>query len=113
MPDPEIHIIDASRAGPLDWPLVAEKFYQAQQRGVGAIQLDIPKEQKLEDIHHFIHTYCEARRIGMSAEELSNPIKALDQLLQTARGFAKVERARPGAPSRGVTGDSETIIDCS
>ena len=101
MPDPEIHIIDASGAGPLDWPIVAEEFYQAQEKGIKEIKLDIPICQKKEDILNFIKIYCESRRIGITAEELSTPTMAVNKLIQSVNGISKILGARPGAPSRG------------
>lgn len=101
MPDPEIHIIDASGAGPLDWPIVAEKYHHYQQQGIKGIELKIPNNQHMENIVEFIAKYCSCRCRGLSAEELSNQLKIGQMILKNARNLTKTLRARPGAPSRG------------
>lgn len=101
MPDTEIHIIDASGAGPLDWAMVAEEFHQARLKGIKAIELKIPDNQKYENIQEFINSYCATRNHGLSAEEISSPLNVAEMIMKNTRKIVEALRARPGAPSRG------------
>lgn len=107
MSDPKIRIIDASGAGPLDWPIVAEEFHQAQQEGVPGILLKIPDNADRTPITNYINIYSVGRRMGLDAERVSAMIDAdtfsrrAKATMKFHRDFFEEFRARPGATSRG------------